>query len=275
MDGIVKCTEVKDGSFLERQDKAGMGFFHRHDFKGDIPDRPDKKKPSFRDWDTVLQMSLTAPRRHLDTLSQLFGCTSHHLAEWGVGYLYGKAVRAVGTRCNTFGCWTFPMKDAQEKTVGFRLRNEYHSKYALSGSSNGLFFKGPLTPNSPVLVVDGVSDAITGWLHGLNVVGRPSSTSGNELLTELLTNLNAHSVWQLLDRDKGKTKEHARDVARELMSNFKSGKIFYPPGNYKDLREWLRTQKSLPNKLSKLAITCGKTKKSYPAITDTRHLRER
>jgi len=257
-EGIVKCTQLSDGSFTQRKDAAGMGFFHNHDFSDIVvPDTVVREVKPIPSWDRVIRMSLTAPRRHLRTLSRLLGGTPANLIDCEIGFLTHKQIEDLGTTCNHYGCWTFPMKNAQGKVIGVRLRTPDGFKYALKGSRNGLFYS-TLSPTQPVLIVDGASDAYKGHLHHLNIIGRPSSTTGNELLLELFKDLRPLYVDQLLDADDNENREHARSTANELLANLYHGSIFYPPRG-KDLREWLEINTSVPNRLSRLARTCGKT----------------
>ena len=263
--GIVKCTKVSDNSFSQKKDSAGYGFFHKHDFGDTVfVDTTVQEAKPVPSWANVSLMSLTAPRRHFRPLARLMGCTNKELRDWGIGFLDHRQLLDTGTVCHEYGAWTFPMRDAGGRTVGFRLRTPSGFKYSIKGSQNGLFWhvRG-LRQNKPVLVVDGASDAFAGHLRGLNVVGRPSSTTGNEELLRLFEWLNPTYVDQLLDQDNNENRELARDTAHELIANIHHGSIFYPPKG-KDLREWLRKTSSLPTRLSRLAVTCGNTATTSP-----------
>jgi len=258
-DGIVKCTQVGDGSFSQKKDRAGVGFFHRHNFDGVTPPPQQQQNRPVQNWDKAMGMSATAPRRHLRPLSRLLGSSVDELKDWGVGYLTSRQLNDMGTSCNSLGCWTFPMRDAQGKVVGLRLRNYDGFKYAVSGSRNGLFYHPQsLVKRASILIVDGASDSFVGWTKGLNIIGRPSSTTGNPEIMEMFQWLKPTEIHQILDADTNANREHARDAANELISQYSYGSIFYPSKG-KDLREWLLETNSLPTKLSASAITCGRT----------------
>ncbi len=259
--GIVKCTTVSDGAFSFKKDNAGVGFFHKHKFDGIVPDPPKKEIKASQDWASAMKEAVTAPRRHFRTLARFFGCSPNHLREWEVGFLTNRQLEALDTRCNEYGCWTFPMRDAQGKVIGLRLRTPNGFKYAVRGSQNGLFYKTGLTPGRPLLVVDGASDALAGFVQNLHLVGRPSSTTGNDHLLPLIQRLQPIYVTQLLDDDEGDTRQHAYDTARDVLDSYPYGSIIYPEKG-KDLREWLATQRSVPKTLYALANTCGRTVKA-------------
>ena len=263
--GIVKCTKVSDGAFSQKKDAAGFAFYHKHDFGDTVfVDTTVQEAKPVPSWASVSSMASSAPRRHLRPLARLMGCEVKQLQEWGVGYLTSQQLLDTGTICHDHGAFTFPMRDAGGRPVGFRLRTPSGFKYAIKGSQNGLFWHtGDLKPNQPVLVVDGASDALVGHLAGLNVVGRPSSTTGNKELLKLFERLKPRYVDQLLDQDSNQNRELARDTAHELISNIHHGSIFYPPRG-KDLREWLHETDSLPNRLSRLVAICGSTEQPSP-----------
>jgi phage/plasmid primase-like uncharacterized protein len=76
--------------------------------------------------------------------------------------------------------WTFPMRNANGKVVGIRLRRPDGRKVSVTGGHEGLFIpRGrDLYPGEPLLIAEGPTD--TAALLDLNfmAIGRPSCTGG-------------------------------------------------------------------------------------------------
>lgn len=247
-----------------------MGFYHRHDFEDwkETPvSEPTGRGGGHRDWDGVMKAACLAPRHRLVTLSGLLGVSLQALAEYEIGWLSRNQLYVAGTKCWGEGAWTFPMRDENGKVIGIRLRSDQNAKFAMKHSEVGLFYHPSIKEFSPLLVVDGATDALTGFARSLNVVGRPSATGGFQVMQALIRRLKPSRLECLLDRDKmdNPIYEQAFDSAREIVSVNGSGCVFYPPPPHKDLRQWLEKQRLLPNRLRRLVATCTSTATPSPA----------
>lgn len=150
--------------------------------------------------------------------------------------------------------WAFPMFDGNANCVGIRLREYCGSKkWSVAGSRDGLFFGRDLSPREAVyngirgreiVVVEGATDTIAGYMLGLPAVGRSSCGTGADLLRQLCDRLKANRVTIVTDNDDYKMRpdgqpwrpgiEGAQRLAAALGRTYR---IVTPPK--KDLRDWL------------------------------------
>ena len=102
----------------------------------------------------------------------------------------------------------YPMRDAEGKVVGIRLRNSTGDKWAVSGSHDGLFFDPSLTlgEDRELVICEGPTDTAAAYTLGLPAVGRSNCMTGLELLKALCCRLKARLVTIVADADKPKRK---------------------------------------------------------------------
>ncbi len=148
----------------------------------------------------------------------------------------------------TAGCWTIPEHDARGTVIGIGTRYRDGSKRAVPGSRRGLVLpSGWADHPGPVLVVEGMSDAIALVHCGLCAVGRPSARGGIELLAQLLAGPIAvgRPVLVLGENDQKADgswpgREGAAFVAAGLTKALGRAVLTAcPPEQYKDAREWV------------------------------------
>ena len=145
--------------------------------------------------------------------------------------------------------WAFAMRDEQGRICGIRLRAENGSKWAVTGSKQGLFWPAGISPpDLPVLITEGPTDCAAALDLGFYAIGRPACRGMETTLTKML---KGRDVVIMGDRDEPKTrpdgttwlpgKEGAEALARGLFGRTHSVKIVYPAlGKGKDIRAWLR-----------------------------------
>ena len=140
----------------------------------------------------------------------------------------------------------YPMRDADGKVAGIRLRNSTGDKWAVSGSHDGLFFDPTLTlgEDRELVICEGPTDTAAAYTLGLPAVGRSNCMTGLELLKALCCRLKARLVTIVADADKPKRKPDGSlwrpGIEGAMALGSKLGRIhrvIVPPK--KDLREWV------------------------------------
>ena len=130
--------------------------------------------------------------------------------------------------------WTFPMRDAAGKITGVRLRRPDGSKWAVKGSTDGLFY-APSRISETVYVAEGASDVAAMLTLGLSAVGKPSAMGGGPALAELLA---GRDVVLVSDAD-AVGKRGAKSTAQYIVGHARRVRIVVPSVG-KDVREWVR-----------------------------------
>lgn len=133
------------------------------------------------------------------------------------------------------GEWTFPMQDSQRRIVGIRIRAEDGSKYAVTGSKNGLFIPNGISNGDPLIICEGPTDTAAVLDMGFDAIGRASCISGNDFIPPLCQ--GRHVVILSDNDDAGRI--GAKRLAESIVRVTKSVKVI-TPGYAKDAREWLR-----------------------------------
>jgi hypothetical protein len=140
----------------------------------------------------------------------------------------------------------FPMRDADGKVVGIRLRNSNGDKWAVSGSHDGLFFDPSLVlgADRELVICEGPTDTSAAYTLGLPAAGRSSCGTGVELLKALCCRLRVRLVTIVSDADSPKYKPDGSlwrpgiEGAMGLGSKLgRLHRVIVPPK--KDLREWV------------------------------------
>ncbi len=156
-------------------------------------------------------------------------------------------------------CWTWPEVDARGRTVGvtrrFRDPNDQFKirsgdKRVMKGGSRGLVLPDSWEArHGPILICEGLSDAIALTAMELPAIGRPSSTGGLNMLAEVLKDIKlAREVIVLGEHDeKPDGRWPGRDGAKSLANKLASllGRSVswgLPPEKTKDVREWCAAQ---------------------------------
>jgi hypothetical protein len=119
--------------------------------------------------------------------------------------------------------WAFPMRDSFGNIVGIRLRNYLGHKWAVTGSTSGIFL--PLTFRDKVAVcVEGPTDSCAVLSLGMMPIGRPSASGG---VVEIIKAIGRWKIFKVLiisdnDRDHkrpdGKTFNPGLDGALALQA---------------------------------------------------------
>lgn len=189
----------------------------------------ERPKPNL-DWNS-LQAELVAAV-NVDQASIALQLGELGLERLGIGY----SARYAGH--------TFPMRDAAERIIGFRVRQLGGKKFCIPGSHNGLFIPSDLG-GQRLYICEGPTDCAALLDCGLAAIGRPSNTGGHELLVDWIGR-RWREVVIVADRDpRGSDAERltagaVRKLSVDLRINGCRVVTIRPPFA-KDVREWVCT----------------------------------
>jgi hypothetical protein len=129
--------------------------------------------------------------------------------------------------------WAFPMHDSNGTVCGIRLRNSHGDKWAVTGSSAGLFI--PQLPKQHRLYIcEGPTDTAAALTIGLFAVGRPSCLGQEEKILATSKRLGIQEIVIIADHD-----EPGQTGAEKLQSIMVTRSVIWTPPA-KDLREAVR-----------------------------------
>jgi 5S rRNA maturation endonuclease (ribonuclease M5) len=134
--------------------------------------------------------------------------------------------------------WTFPMRDAELRIVGIRLRRQDGSKFCVKGSKEGLFIPDNFgqSTDSTLIICEGATDVAALLDCGFRaVIGRPSCLGGVKLIVELCRARRFSEVVIFADNDLP-GQRGAQKLARELSLYVPRLRVVTPP--VKDIRDW-------------------------------------
>jgi hypothetical protein len=231
-DGAARCMRIHEppaGWYICKQDEHGGTTFR----PGDKPPRGESKrvfevKPpplvkKRKNWDEIqgilfANTDYDALQLHADSL----GLSPVSLSAIGIGYH------------NKWECWTFPMYNDLLQCVGIRCRDVDGKKWAIPGSSDGVFCN--VIPvkvwRDEVFICEGPTDTAAMWDIGLFAIGRPSCRGAVITVKKLL---KGRAAVVVSDAD-GPGREGAEHLADNLIGVASSVKVIEPP--CKDMREW-------------------------------------
>jgi hypothetical protein len=114
------------------------------------------------------------------------------------------ALKAIGCAWATpYNAWAFPMKQADEKVVGIRLRNMDGDKWAVKGSKSGLFIPEnyPIDFDGTLWLTEGPTDLAAALTLGLFSIGRPACLGQENLILNYLQRIKARRLVIVSDLD--------------------------------------------------------------------------
>lgn len=219
-----------------------LGYLHilSDDFKGEpvpLSKKPEQEPPPI-DWEFTaryMQAHITpdAIREHANEL----GVSALALYQLRMGWDSARQA------------YSFPMHSPNGDVIGMRLRKPDGFKFAVTGSSNGLFIPENLSGSGPLLIVEGPTDTAAAIDMGFDVIGRPSCSACVDMVVDFVERCN-NPAWVIVeDHDEPKKRpdgsvfypgqEGAWKLGQALTHTRKPGKIISPSGA-KDIREWKR-----------------------------------
>lgn len=198
--------------------------------------------------------SRTPPPRSINAGSLMLGWMERTMPESVTGLAADLGVtelslNSVGVAwAAEYNAWAFPMKDGEGKTIGIRLRNAAGFKWAVRGSSQGIFIPDSEfnDPTRTVFLPEGPTDTAACLSLGLWAIGRPNCLTGAEQITTALKRIGAKRVVVVADNDSLKKRPDGSefrpgyDGARALQKSLKMKSIlWHPPGAVKDVRDFI------------------------------------
>ena len=143
-------------------------------------------------------------------------------------------------------CWTFPLRDPENRIVGINRRWASGDKLIVKGHKAGLYL--PHLPTGmemlTLLVCEGGTDTAAALSMGLWAVGRFSCNSGTGMVRHLVRAKRPRLVVVVADGD-GPGRKGAEDLVRDLLPVARAVKLVEPPA--KDLRAWHRAGAEYPD----------------------------
>ncbi len=133
--------------------------------------------------------------------------------------------------------WAFPMRRADGRVIGIRLRKPDGGKYAVKGGREGLLIPTSLGSRDTLLVAEGPTDTAALLDLGFDVAGRPSCRGGTRHLLTFVSSGPWPTVVVVCDTD-GPGLKGGEDFARQLSPHVRDVRLLVPP--FKDAREWRR-----------------------------------
>ena len=154
--------------------------------------------------------------------------------------------------------WTFPMRDGDGEIVGYRTRHMDGQKKAITGSRQGLFIpNADVEIQNSVFICEGPTDTAAALTLGFYAIGKPSCNCGDDMIKVALKRLKIFKVVIVTDNDEIKSsgKRPGLEGALKLRKELGMSAIMWmPPGNVKDIREYLKkggTQKMILSDLGR------------------------
>ncbi len=145
--------------------------------------------------------------------------------------------------------YAFPMRDGRGSVIGIRLRALDGRKWAVRGSTSGIFIAGTPQNDSYVLMPEGPTDTAALAEVGFECWGRPAAMGGGRFIEDRLRlRMSVRQDRPTLvvvadnDEDKGHFQNAGRVGAERLaarLSRYRCPvKVLYPTKG-KDAREWV------------------------------------
>ncbi len=214
---------------------AGTGYLHRLTDQLPVKPPPRREPPPPPDMRVLAEhYADMANGGAAANLARLIGVSDHSLRRLDVGWVPFKRA------------WSFPMRDAEGRIVGIRLRGENGDKWAVRGSKQGLFLPDGMVGDlcEQVCICEGPTDTAAALDLGAYAIGRPSCQGREEWIVTLC---QGRDVVIVADYDQPKVAPDGRELrpgqdgalklARMLRGRTRWTKLLLPL-NGKDLRQW-------------------------------------
>src|ERR1035437_1877606 len=232
----VRCMRVQSAKPSPGKD-GSLGWIHKLESVVALPPLPKPRKR--RPVDLAGQWAMWR-----DGSPELLWCLSMDL---GVSETSLNRVGAAwAARHNA---WAFPMHDSTGNIIGVRLRGFDGSKWAVTGSQNGLFIPGGLKAGADWLMVcEGPTDTAALLDLDFDAIGRASCGTGADFVIQYAKLNKRKNICIMADFDEPKKRpdgstwrpgqEGATRLAEALTAKGLRPKIITPMYPHKDIRAW-------------------------------------
>lgn len=137
--------------------------------------------------------------------------------------------------------WTFPMRNAEQKIIGYRRRLLCGKKLCVVGSLLGIIVPiATIQAHNTLYITEGESDLAMAIQLGLNAIARPGCQSCETILRYYS---KGKEVVIIADNDKPGI-AGAKKLQAHIRASTKSCIIITPPIPHKDLRAWAGHEKN-------------------------------
>ena len=149
--------------------------------------------------------------------------------------------------------WTFPMRSADGKIIGYRRRLPCGKKLCVLGSSLGIIVPAIAQKNlqDTLYITEGESDLSAAIELNMNAIARPGCQSCETIIKYFARGKN---IVIIADNDTVGI-EGAKKLQASLMRNTKSCIIITPPPTHKDLRSWATNEKATVQNIIRFKVS--------------------
>jgi hypothetical protein len=229
-DSATICARVPDGSIKHLGE---AGWLHRQFDQGDWKPSPVRTatirgsaQSSAKFTALAAEFEAAVDPARLSHFAASLGPTEESWRRLGIGW------------CQTSKAWAFPMRDAQDRLIGIRLRTANDGrKFAVPSSHNGLFIPSGLNFTRVLFACEGPTDTAALLTLGFQAIGRPSCRGGTTHLVEFLRRHRPPSVVIVADHDEA-GESGAVALLGKLLAIYPKVRVLTPP--FKDARAWIR-----------------------------------
>lgn len=150
---------------------------------------------------------------------------------WKLGAAYSAKVNA----------WILPFRNPDYQIIGFQFRSTSGFKWAMSGSSLGLFIPR-IKVQEEVFIAEGASDCAALLSLGVYAIARPAAFACHEMLAEFISRQKIKRAIIVSDYDPKKSKNEIKSAGIDSALRLKlrlpcESRIIVPPNGCKDIRE--------------------------------------
>lgn len=189
--------------------------------------RPIASK-TYRDWSAFMQAVRTSNNSYRNFASIQLGLQPNALQPIGASWFAKENAVA------------FPMYNERYTMVGIRLRGLDGRKWAVKGSTNGLFMDAyrmiRYDQIDRLVVCEGPTDTATAIIMGYVAIGKACVSTNHDMIEKIVVDKKVQSVTVVVDNDKnGVGIEWSTKLAMQLKAQC-SVALFQPP--CKDLRDY-------------------------------------
>lgn len=202
------------------------GWYHPYDEARPMPPprKLIKERPPAPDFGVMMRSWLYPIEPHVESLE-----LPAYILKW-LGTAWSEQRKA----------FAFPMYDATchngSKPIGIRLRTEDGKKFAVTGSSSGIFYPygatKELSPFERLYICEGPTDTAAALAMGCFAIGRAACRGGEEYVLSVLEQLCPDDVVIVTDNDSPGV-VGAKDLLRHIKQ---PTRLLTPPS--KDLRSF-------------------------------------